>query len=537
MFEKGGHYMSKTTEIKVPLYVDKEWLDGTPGVALAGLTAIHAKQVLSKKRKEIIARLQEEGFEITHEQTNLPENTVYLTTCDAALVASENATPYDYNKAVIERVIAAGGEKLNISPRITIEDFFANPKLPAIFKNMTMPIAVDAFYIETEEHLAVIERLYKDHGNKEPFKSAFASSFFQEHKTPYNYKSLLRVTMAATGDIINATLKYYKGQEDAVPIQGFFEQIFFNKTKSDYQLPKCTSMLCYYSYPDSIDFNQPRYGTEKARVLKDHGFNPDNLLLPTDAIQVATQIFRDCNDMYGIYGGIDFCLNAEDGKWYYLDSQSYLSIEEWAGAKKIKVPSKKGLDTYLKLLELDADARYEATMMKQKQIIDSIKSVIPENIQALFDKKYDLLYKFDSYKIDPAILETFLLETIEANIPNQEDSIINKIQYDFECKVYLYIAQNYTTRLDDFFEALEKDMQIVLVLLKSTHKDKINEAEAENIYSTALLEDVVLYDGKEKFRSFLVKAVLARMYHKLAGKEASLRPKQITESLTSTHKK
>lgn len=167
--------------------------------------------------------------------------------------------------------------------------------------------------------------------------------------------------MSASGNVMGASLKYSKMIDKKREPQGILEKYFWNE-KSKYFL-NCSGMFNYYSEGGSISFSQPRYSSEKKDILKAHEIDPNNPAIPSDVLEVATSIARKCNRELGIMCGIDFILNEEDNKWYYLEIQAFPAIDEWADEKGIRVPNVNSINDYVKYCTLELEARYEALMM------------------------------------------------------------------------------------------------------------------------------------------------------------------------------
>lgn len=120
-------------------------------------------------------------------------------------------------------------------------------------------------------------------------------------------------------------------------------------------------MFNYYAGGENISLERPGELREDQReVLKAHGMDPDNLKVPDEVLDVCQKIMSNCNREIGVICGIDFMLNKRDGKWYYLENQSFPAIDEWATARGIPMPTNHDILGYTEVLRLDTQVRLES---------------------------------------------------------------------------------------------------------------------------------------------------------------------------------
>lgn len=352
---------------KQKVFIEDSWITGD--TCLFSITNIvqhtRARKIVGEMRKKFVNRLIDEGFIVTNDKENLSDDDVCLIMNDLAVC--DNTLSLDiYKKAFDERIFKAAGEKLNIPKSLRMEDFFDNPFFPAVFKNEIANGGEDKFLIETNNQLELIKLFYNDFKNDSYYKETFDTSIFQQYiNTPTDYKTYMRVLIGASGDVMGASLKYSKGVVLDNSTKGLFERHLCD-SNSKYFLD-CDGMFGYYSGGGNISFSQPRYSIEKQEILKAHGLNPQKPEVPQDVLEVARNIVKNCNKELGILCGMDFIPNLDDGKWYYLENQAFPAIDEWANKKKIKLPATGTVDSYIKYLELDLEARYEALMLYMKR--------------------------------------------------------------------------------------------------------------------------------------------------------------------------
>ena len=347
------------------IFVEPKWITGETCLFTIKdpFEYMHARSKVTKMRTEFLARLEREGFVITTDKENVPEGAIYLIMDDTAIC--DYSTPHTigfYKKLFDQRIMEAGGEQLNYPYSLSMEEYFQNPFFPAVFKNESTNGGIDKFLIETPEQVEIIKRFYRDFSSNKTYKNAFSCSIFQQLiEPPTNGKSYMRVLMSASGDVMGASLKYSKSGSYRREAEGLFEQHFWNP-ESPYYL-NCSGMFNYYSEGENISFSQPRFSTEKAKVLLEHGIDPSHPEVPSEVLEVATSIATKCNRELGIMSGMDFILNKHDGKWYYLEIQAFPAIEEWAVTKGIKKLKKGDIDDYINYLKISLEARYAALMM------------------------------------------------------------------------------------------------------------------------------------------------------------------------------
>lgn len=355
------------------LFVEPKWVTGE--TCISGIQDpfkyLYAKDKITKMRKSFLERLENEGFIITFEKNNMDDNTLCLIMNEFAL-CDDSVDVYQYKKIFDKKILLSGGEKINYPHSVTTEEYFKNPFFPAVFKNELANGGIDKFFIETEEQLEIIKKFYNDFSNDERISNLFKGSIFQQYiETPTNNKTYMRVLMSASGEVMGASLKSSIVVEKKREPQGEFEKYFW-KESSKYYL-NCKGMFNYYSKQENILIPQPKYSNEKRRILEVHGINPSDPKVPEDVIEVASSIMKKCNKELGIMCGMDFILNKDDNKWYYLENQAFTAIDEWAIPKGIKVPNIKTIDDYIKYNKLELDARYEALMMYMKKKNEEIK--------------------------------------------------------------------------------------------------------------------------------------------------------------------
>lgn len=345
------------------VYIEPKWITGETCLFYIQNSSeyLYAKSKLSKVRREFVSKLEKEGFIITTDKKDLDNGAVCFIMNDTA-VCDYGTDIDDYKRKFDKRMFEAGGEKLNYPHSVNMKEYFEEPFLPAVLKNENMNGGIDKFFIETLEQVEVIKKFYDFYSGDDAYDEAFSNSIFQQYiETPTKHKTYMRVLMAASGDVMGASLKYSTIDERKRTPKGIFERHFWDE-KSEYFL-NCKGMFNYYSGGENISIPQPKYSYDKKKILEAHGIDPENAVVPSDVLEVASSIMEKCNQELGIMCGFDFLLNEADNKWYYLENQAFPAIEEWAvtkGIRRIKVNS---IDDYIKYCGLELEARHEALCM------------------------------------------------------------------------------------------------------------------------------------------------------------------------------
>ena len=355
----------------IKIFIDNEWINGN--TCINSITdfyeRIRAKMAITKMRSDFVRRLMNEGYNIITDRRLIDDQTIFFIMDDKYL-CDDSVPLEEYKKIFDERMFLMGGKHLNYPQTLKFCDYLNNPFYPAVLKNELANGGVDKFLIETSEQLEIIKKFYQDKCNDVNIQELFKSCIFQQYiETPSLYDSYIRVLASSSGDIMGASLRYSNVSCPKKEISGELEKYFLDP-KSPYYLD-CKTMFNYYSKGDIIYFNQPGYSKQKKNILDAHLIDSNNPVIPTEVIDVVTSIMKNCNRELGLICGFDFIMNKHDGKWYYLENQSFPAIDEWAQTKNIKIPKGKDLNGYIKYLELDMYARYEALNLYLSKLLEN----------------------------------------------------------------------------------------------------------------------------------------------------------------------
>lgn len=361
------------------IYINKEWINGNS--CLFPITnfseRLQAKSFITKKRSDFIEKLRGEGFNVVLDREEIDANTICLVMDEFAVGVSDSSLS-EWKKLFDKKIFESAGKNFNYPYSLSVKDYFNNPFFPAVFKNEMTNGGDDKFLIENIDQLEIMKSFYDKYYNDSKYQMAFDCSIFQQYiENPGEHYAYLRVLVGASGDVLGASLKYSTASFASTNKKGLFDKVFLDD-KSLYFI-NARKMFNYYSGGGNISFNQPSYSFDKTRVLEDHGFDVDNLSLPDEVLDVCSNIMENNNREIGVLCGIDFMLNKNDGKWYYLENQGFPAIEEWAQAKGIRISDNSTVKGYLKYLELELQPRYEALKLlveKRKCVQNSDNKIL-----------------------------------------------------------------------------------------------------------------------------------------------------------------
>ena len=359
------------------VFIEREWITGKTCLFNVHQLGDYFQGMigLSTIRKEFVKKLESQGFVVTEDKYDEDPNIVYLIMNNAAIQCDDNDSLSQYKKSFDERMFEAAGPNINYPYSVNIEDFFKYPFFPAVFKNESTNAGKDKILIETPEQLEIFKKFYESYKNNPKYKSEFDCSIFQQLiETPTDNKTYMRVLMAASGDVLGASLKYSRPSMRERELQGTLERHLLDP-KSPYYL-NSTQMFNYYSGGGNINLGQSRFNYEEREILIAHGIDPDNPVIPEEVLEIASNIAVNANKELGIMCGIDFIMDRTDGKWYYLENQAFPAIEEWALPRRIRLKEVRNMKDYIKLNAQDLEARYEALMLYMNKKLSSKKESV-----------------------------------------------------------------------------------------------------------------------------------------------------------------
>lgn len=363
------------------VWIDPEWVTGDTCVFTINSPVERAivKRGLNKIRTSFIAKLERQGFVITYDRNDITDDVICLV-MDSTSIKCDSTVPVEFKRELDRIVFDAAGEKLNFPKTVNMESFFEKPFFPAVLKNEIQNGGVDKFLIENPEQLEKVKKLYERYSDNPYYKQTFSFCVFQQLiETPTEYKTYMRVLVSGSGELMGASLKYsehkykeknvagiYKEKEKKA--SGLLEKHFWDEN-SEYYLDT-DPMFNYYSGGSEINFCQPRYSYKSCGILEAHGIDGCNPNVPSEVLEVCSNIVTKCNRQMGIMCGLDFIYNDLDKKWYYLEFQSFPAIDEWLTTKGIRKMNNSSLEGYVKYCEFELQAREEALIMttKKKQV-------------------------------------------------------------------------------------------------------------------------------------------------------------------------
>ncbi|MCM1052530.1 MAG: hypothetical protein NC483_00945 [Ruminococcus sp.] len=346
------------SEDVIKVYVPNEWLSGETCTFNIDnyIDRMRANAYLNKIRGAFLDKLRSEGFKIIFNSARIDENTICLVMDPNPF--GKDVSLDDWRRLLYEKIAKSGGEYFKFPYSVPLKDYFLNPFFPAVFKNEATNGGEDKFLIENSEQLAKIKEFYDKY--YATYKTEFDSVICQQLiETPTVHATYMRVLVGGTGEVMGASLKYSKASANK-NITGIFEKEFLVPSSPYFIGAK--KMFNYYSGGGNISLFKPYYSKKELTILKEHGFDINNIEVSDTVREVCQNIMMNCNREIGVLCGIDFILNKQDNMWYYLENQAFPAIDEWALRKGIKLPSGHDVNGYLEVCNIELQARYEAFM-------------------------------------------------------------------------------------------------------------------------------------------------------------------------------
>lgn len=345
------------------IFIEKLWLEGKTCtfVIQNRVQKLNAEAEILKMRSQFVKKLQSEGFEIIIDKSLIDEDTICLIMDESAISCDFER---DYTIEFQKRMAMNGGVDFRFPRTVSLSEYFEKPFFPAVFKNQYQNGGVDKFLIVNMEQVETMKSFFQTFVDND--EARVEDVVIQEFiETPSKYSTYLRVLVDGNGEPLGASLKYSNQGNSSSEIRGYFEKVFL-KPSSEYYIC-ATKMFNYYSGGGDIYFTQPKFSDEKRYVLESHGFDVNNFCLPDEVLNVTRSIMTNCNRELGVLCGMDFMMNVKDGHWYYLENQAFPAINEWAQQRGIKLPKDGSIKTYLEVLKIELDCRYEALMNTVKR--------------------------------------------------------------------------------------------------------------------------------------------------------------------------
>lgn len=316
--------------------------------------------MLLKMRSDFLRQLETKGYEVVMDSNEVDEDTICLVVDAEHVVKSSKKDHIALKDYVEHKISRVGGENYHFPHSVPIEDYLAHPFFPAVFKNTLQNGGVDKFLIESPRQLETIRKFYNMSRLNPKYIMEWQYIIAQQFiESPTEYSSYMRVLVSGSGEVLGSSLKFSRKKPNSFSLNGTFEQIFLRPESPFYINGR--KMFNYYAGGDNISLETPGdLDEEQKRVLRAHGIDPENPRVPDEVLDVCQNIMRKCNRELGVICGIDFMLNRGDGKWYYLENQSFPAIDEWAHNKGIKMPENHDLLGYIEVLAIDLRTRFEA---------------------------------------------------------------------------------------------------------------------------------------------------------------------------------
>ena len=357
----------KYDAINLPLvYVNEKWLNGESGVS-----NILMMNCALENRTRLINWIKSQGFKITHDVNNLPDDTIYITEdwdfCDN-LELDNPVKKLKRHEEEKEKINLACGQLLLRPKTYTFESFcqmnetFRETLYPVVFKNELVDTCMDKYRLDTPEQFEMIRQFYYSVAQKNSLEYIFKGCTIQQFiESPTERYSYIRILMCASGDIMVPVLKYSDSVVSPRTHRGHLDKYFLDKC-SEYFL-NSQPLFNYTSTGGLIFLDKPCYDPLERRILTAHQIDPDNPKVPGEILTTSPIIARTLNKI--LISAHEYMYNDRDGKWYFLEQNTNPALMEYANA--VGMP----LSTEADNINLDCGARSDAfemvLMSKNKQ--------------------------------------------------------------------------------------------------------------------------------------------------------------------------
>ncbi|MCL2484103.1 MAG: hypothetical protein FWE79_01790, partial [Firmicutes bacterium] len=116
------------------------------------------------------------------------------------------------------------------------------------------------------------------------------------------------------------------------------------------------------------------YSKKDKEILKAHGFDPQNCVLPKELEDISKRIMKGCAKFLGIVAGFDFILNNADKKWYFLEVGGNPTPHDYSLVHGLGYsPTDNTIKNVTKSVQIDLKVRTEALAEMIYQRKESLK--------------------------------------------------------------------------------------------------------------------------------------------------------------------
>ncbi len=399
------------------IYIDPDWLKARAEQCGFFYTPDDVETSGKKDRKDVLIYLLNSGYDVITDSAMVDENTFFFSPCCDKHI-NKNIDEYIKKKTA---KIHNSLEMTNVHEPLTLRFSDENfpkiiPKLPFILKNEKEHGGIDKILIETPEQLEVFKKFYEqindysfqesikrtkknwglgedvvfreDGTSNSPisigkinYKKRLKTDFVMQEfiETPTEYNTSLRVVTSSSGDILCASLKYSKCNQDNSNTKCGLIDVYLSNPDSPYYLGNKNIISNTVDGGNSILLGKDNYSNIEKYILQAHGIDFNNAAVPEDVMVAAVNIAVNCRREIGAVSGMDFIFDNKTKKWKYLEQQEYPMMYTYC--EKYSMPYESDLKNYDKFLETqrlsDIDSRLRAlslAMAKKNMFISEEKN-------------------------------------------------------------------------------------------------------------------------------------------------------------------
>ena len=392
------------------LYIKPEWINQELHYINFPDIPISQSNPVYEAYKEMFKYLFENGYKVVTDSSTVGNDAFFFTPC---LDTHMNNTKEDYSfkkKNNIDYYLNSEGITEPFSISFPTDSFPETlPSLPFVLKNEESQGGIEKFIIRTPEQIDILKRFYNEINFYDRQKriekvksqwSCYPDLEFDENgrsnkgislnfvdykkefhqnmriqkfiKTPTTYNTSLRVITSSSGDILASSLKYSKPSTNTKEkYYGLFDK-YLSDPSSPYFLRSESIVSNTIAGGNSILLEKDNYSELEQEILRAHGINPNDAILPPDVMNACTKIASNCSREVGAICGLDFIYDDEEKTWKYLEEHEYPMLYSYA--EKYNLPynhNAKDFYTTNQLLDLRVRLHALALTMKKKQLFIS----------------------------------------------------------------------------------------------------------------------------------------------------------------------
>lgn len=392
------------------LFIKPEWINQELHCINFPDIPISQSNPVYEAYKEIFKNMFENGYKVVTDSSIVGNDTFFFTPC---LDKHVNNTKEEYSSKKKNKInFYLNSESITepLSVSFPVDSFpEILPPLPFVLKNEESQGGAEKFILRTPEQVVILKKFYNEiesysrqkiveklksewscfpdlefdkngHSNKGiraifiDYKKEFHQSMRIQKfiKTPTKYNTSLRVLTSSSGNILAASLKYSESSKSTEEkYYGLFDK-YLSDPSSPYFLG-CESIVSNtIAGGNSILLEKDSYSELEQEILRAHGINPNNAIVPPDVMKACINIALNCSREVGAICGLDFIYDEEEKAWKYLEEHEYPMLYSYAEKYNLQYDSdEKNFYTNNQLLDLRVRLHALALTMKKKQSLVS----------------------------------------------------------------------------------------------------------------------------------------------------------------------